>query len=324
MAFKVALIACDKSGFPEWVPGKLAESGIDFKAKLCRDEADFIEFAGDADVIWTLRLNRVITPESLPKLKKCKAIMRSGSGVEGLPVEEATRLGIWIANTPEAIAETVADHAIALLFAVVRQIPFYERAVRRGVWNALGPSRIRWHISGQTLGLVGFGQIARHVAAKMSGFKMRLLCYDPFVQPEVMARHQVQAASLDDLLVNADFISVHCPLNNKTRHLIGLPEFARMKKTALLINTSRGPVLDEDALLQALQTGQIAGAGLDVLTEEPPPANHPLLSLENVVFSPHIAAFSDEFDQKFWECSVAAIKDFKRGHWQEHSVNRVE
>ncbi len=323
MAFKVALIACDKSGVPEWVPGKLAESGIEFKTKRCKDEAEFLDFAGEADVVWTLGPNLVIKPQSLPKLKNCKAIMRSGSGVDGLPIEEATRLGIWISNTPEAIAECVADHAIALLFAVARQIPFYDGEVRKRVWNQAGTDCLRWHFSGQTFGLVGFGQIARYVAAKLAGFKMKFICHDPYVKEGIMEKAGVLPVGFDELLEKSDFISVHCPLTDTTRHLFNESALRKMKKSALLINTSRGAVIDENALVKALKEGRLAAAGLDVMEQEPPPKDHPLLSLPHVVITPHIAAFSDEFTQKFWECSVAAIKDFQQGRWQQHSVNRV-
>ncbi len=323
MQFNVVMVARDQSDLPAWVPEQLARSGIGFRARNCTDGADFVAFAAEADVVWTIAVNRVVTAETLARLPRCKAVIRSGSGVDGLPLDAATELGIWVANTPESIAESVADQAIALLFAVIRQIPFYDRSVRRGAWNAPGVTPLRWHISGQTLGLIGFGHIARQMASKLSGFRLRIVCHDPFVKPETMSSYGVEAVTLDDLLAVSDFVSVHCPLNKHTARLLGAAEFRRMKKTAIVINTSRGGVLDEQALLHALQTGEIGGAGLDVLTEEPPSADHPLFKLDNVVLSPHIAAFSDEFDRKFWECSIAALRDFQQGRWQEHSVNKL-
>lgn len=310
VSFKVKLVTSNESELPPWVSAKLLENGIAFGAKKCVSEAEFLEFAGDSDVVWTMGVNQVITAGSLTKLKCCKAVLRSGSGVDGLPLKEAERLGIRIANTPEAISGTVAEHTVALLFALVRQIPQHDSAVKNGVWNS-DAVWAKWHVHGQALGLIGFGHIPRHVVKMLQGFEMKFLVCDPYADQKILQDYGAQSATLDELLEKSDFVSVHCPLSPDTRHLLGEEEFKKMKSNAFLINTSRGAVIDENALLAALKNGWIAGAALDVMEEEPPPENHPLLKQKNVLVTPHIAAFSDEFLKKFWESSINVLVDIK-------------
>ena len=216
--------------------------------------------------------------------------------MDALPCAEAKELGIEVLNTPESIAESVAEHAVTLLFALIRRVVHYDKGVRAGDWEL--PNGMNWHISGRTLGLVGYGRIARLVEQMVSGFRMKVLHYDPFV-PDSM--------DLDELLKEADYVSLHCPLTDDTRGLIDARRLALMKPNALLVNTSRGPVVEESALVEALKNGTIAGAALDVLCEEPPPKNHPLFGLDNVILTPHIAAFSADFEKNFWTCSAQKI-----------------
>ena len=218
---------------------------------------------------------------------------------DALPCDVAKELGVAVLNTPESISECVAEHAVSLLFAVIRRIPHYDRAVRAGNWEL--PNGMNWHISGRTLGLVGYGRIGRTVERMVSGFGMKVIHYDPFV---------ADSMPLDDLLAQSDYVSLHCPLTDETRGLIDARRLSLMKRNAILINTSRGPVVDEQALVAALKDGTIAAAGLDVLCEEPPPTDHPLFALDNVVLTPHIAAFSADFEKNFWSCSAAKIISF--------------
>jgi D-3-phosphoglycerate dehydrogenase len=306
-SLKVSLITSDKKDIPAWVVEELENSGIDLTAKKCKSAQDLIATAKDANVIWTQGKNETLTPELLPEFKNCKAIMRSGSGLDDMPVEAAKKLGIKVLNTPEAIAETVAEHAVALLFALTRQLPQHDKAAKNGKWDS-GASWAKWHVVGQTLGLIGFGLIARHVAKMLKGFDMRLLVYDPYVDPKFLSEFGAEQCSREKLFKEADFLSVHSPLNEETRHSIGCNEFKMMKKNALLINTSRGAVIDEEALINALKNGEIAGAGLDVTEEEPPAKDNPLLGMDNVIITPHIAAFSDEFTYKFWKASIEKLK----------------
>ncbi len=258
-----------------------------------------VEFAADAELVWMFGPNRGLTGDALRRLPKCRAIFRSGSGVDALPCAVAKELGVAVLNTPESISECVAEHAVSLLFAAIRRIPHYDREVRAGNWEL--PNGMDWHISGRTLGLVGYGRIGRAVERMVSGFNMRVIHYDPFSPDSV---------PLDDLLAQSDYVSLHCPLTDETRGLIDARRLALMKPKAILVNTSRGPVVDETALIEALKNGTIAAAALDVLVEEPPPADHPLFALDNVVLTPHIAAFSADFEKNFWGCSADKIIAF--------------
>ena len=318
--FKVVLMDFDADAVPDWVGKALTEAGIDFAAHKCRTSAELAEHAGDADVVWNWG-SRVMTAESLAALPHCAGIIRTGSGTDNIPVEEATRRGIVVVNMPEAHNDAVSNHAIGLLFAVMRQISLHDRAVRAGEWSQA--RRVPgWHLHGQTLGLVGFGLIARLVAKKMRGFDLTLLAYDPYVSAEAMAKEAVRAASLDELLASSDFVLVHCPLTQETFHLIGERELRRMKPSAILINTARGPVIDEPALVRALTEGWIAAAGLDVLEQEPPAPDNPLFKLSNTVLTPHVAGQSDEDQQLCWRMSVEAAIAFAQGRWPHTYVNR--
>jgi D-3-phosphoglycerate dehydrogenase len=318
--FKVVLMDRDLDTVPEWVVQKLAEQGIVFDARKCGSMAEVAKCAGDADVVWNWG-SRTITPEGLASLPQCAAIIRTGSGTDNVPVEEATRRGIVVANTPEAHNDAVSDHAIGLLFAVMRQIPARDRMVRAGEWQHARTNR-HWHLHGQTLGLVGFGLIARLLAKKMRGFDMTILAYDPFVSGEAMASQGVRQTGLDELLASSDFVFLHCPLTKETHHLIGERELRLMKPSAILINTARGPVVDEPALVRALTEGWIAAAGLDVLEDEPPAPDNPLFKLDNTVITPHAAGFSDEDEDLCWRLSVESAIAFKQGRWPRSYVNR--
>jgi D-3-phosphoglycerate dehydrogenase len=324
-SFKAALVALDARKVPDWLVDKLQSENVDLVVKNCLSAPEFLACAGDADLVWVFGGNKFVSPENLgpllPQLERCGAILRTGSGTDNVPVERATQLGIIVANTPEAIADNVADHAIGLIFAVIRQIALHARLVREGVWDR-SQGWPNWHLSGQTLGLVGFGHIGQLVARKMSGFEMKILVYDPVVNEEVIRKLHCHPSTLDDLLRQSDYVSLHCPLTKGTRHLLGEREFAMMKKSAVFVNTTRGGVVNEQALLRALTEGWIAAAGLDVLESEPPPADHPLLKLPNTVITPHIAGYSDGSEDTFWRDSVQVVLDFAGGRWPRWVVNR--
>lgn len=319
--FKVVLVDLDGTTVPGWVGEALAKEGIAFVARECKTSEELARHAGDADVVWNFG-SHVVTAESLAALPQCGGIIRTGSGTDNVPVEEATRRGIVVANTPEAHSDAVSDHAIGLLFAVMRQIAVQDRAVRSGEWNATR-GRPGWHLYGQTLGLVGFGHAARLVAKKMRGFELTLLVHDPYVSADVMAREGVRAANLDTLLSGSDFVFLHCPLTKETYHLLGERELRQMKPSAILINTARGAVIDEPALVRALTESWIAAAGLDVLEQEPPSADHPLFKLDNAVITPHIAGYSDEHQEIAWRLSVEAAIALAQGRWPRSCVNRA-
>jgi D-3-phosphoglycerate dehydrogenase / 2-oxoglutarate reductase len=314
---KVALVANDMAPTPEWVVRQLAEQAVELTERACRGPDDVADAAEDADVVWVMGGSRIVTADVLARLRRCRVILRTGAGTDNIPVDEAHRLGILVANTPEATMHQVAEHAVGLLLAVVRQIPAQDRLVRQGVWdrNRAWPD---WSLTGRTFGLVGFGRIARLVAHKVSGFDMTVLAFDPAVDTAEMSEHSVEKSSLEELLKRSDFVSLHVPLTEGSRHLIGEKELRQMKPRAILINTARGSIIDEAALVRALREGWIAGAGLDVLESEPATPDHPLLSLDTVVVTPHIASYSDRFAEAFWSHSVRTLIEIAQQrppHW---------
>jgi D-3-phosphoglycerate dehydrogenase / 2-oxoglutarate reductase len=308
---KVAMVANDLKPTPEWVGRQLTEQGIELLERDCSVASEVVETAALADVVWTMGGSRVITPDVLPLLRKCRAILRTGTGTDNIPVEEATRLGIVVANTPEVTMHQVAEHAIGLLFAVIRQIARQDRLVRQGVWDRY-QAWPDWHLVGQTFGLVGFGRIARLVARKISGLELNLIACDPALGAGVLAAQGIEKVTLDELFSRSDFISVHVPLSEKTRHSIGEHQLRLMKPKAVLINTARGEIIDQQALVRALSERSIAGAGLDVLDPEPPAPDDPILGLDNVVITPHIAGYSDLFREGFWKHSVETLLAISR------------
>ncbi|MBI3838581.1 MAG: phosphoglycerate dehydrogenase [Planctomycetia bacterium] len=316
---KVALVYLDGQGVPGWVPESLEREGIELTIGECATRAELAQHGGDADVVWLFGGGRVLNG-NLDAIPRCWAILRTGSGTDNVPVEDATGRGIVVANTPAAHSDAVADHVIGLMFAVVRRIAALDRAVRAGRWDQVSGEPLN-SIQGRTLGLVGFGHIARELARKLSGFAMKVLAYDPYVDAETMAAHAVEPVELATLLPRSDFVSLHCPLTPRTKSLIGEKELRSMKSTAVLINTSRGPVVDERALQRALAEGWIAAAGLDVIYEEPPAPDHPFFQFENVVLTPHSAGISAGGLELRWRLSIETLVALAGRRWPPSCVN---
>lgn len=232
-----------------------------------------------------------VTAEVIGAAPRLKVIGRAGIGVDNIDVDAATERGIVVLNTPDANATTTAELAVAHLFSLSRHLPQADRSVRRGEWQR---SRFMGQeIAGKTLGIIGFGTIGRIVADRALGLRMRVTAYDPFVTREAFAQAGVEPLELDALLEAADYVTLHCPLLAKTRNLIDTARLARMKPQAFLINCARGGLVDEEALCEALRSGRIAGAALDVYSQEPP-SESPLLGLDNVLFTPHLGASTHE------------------------------
>ena len=320
---KVALVDLDGQTVPDWVRQSLDREGIQLVVHDCMTRADLAARAADADVVWLFGGSRVLHGGNLAAVPRCRAILRTGSGTDNVPVDEASRRRIVVANTPAAFSDGASDHLIALLFAVVRRVAVLDRAVRLGRWEQAAARPLN-SVQGRTLGLVGFGRIAREVTRKLSGFGMRVLAYDPYVGPEALAALGVAPATLDELLSEADYVSLHCPLTAETRHLIGERELRRMRPTAILLNTSRGPVIDEAALVRALAGGWVAGAGLDVLEHEPPDRDNPLLKMDNVVLTPHFAGCSADGVENRWRLSVETLLALARHQSPPSWVNQEQ
>jgi D-3-phosphoglycerate dehydrogenase len=273
----------------------LERAGCEVTVITSRNEDELIEAARDADGIIA---PPVFSRKFLEALTRCKVIACSSIGMDKVEaVDLATEKGIVLSNVPDVFVDEVANHTMALLLASVRWIVPVAQYVKDGGWGARGQGRrpigAIHRITGETLGLVGFGNIARAVARRAAGFDLKLIAYDPFVPRELFLEYGARQATLGQVLQDSDFVSLHVPLMPETHHLIGAPELGLMKRDAILINTCRGPVVDEGALIAALQAGQILGAGLDVTEQEPVESDNPLLQMPNVVLTPHMASASD-------------------------------
>lgn len=236
-----------------------------------------------------------ITRDSLSRADKLKVIGRAGVGVDTIDVDAATERRIPVLTAPAGNTVSAAELTMALLLALARRVPAADRSMRAGEWDRKSFNGVELY--GKTLGLVGAGRIGGEVAVRARAFGMRVLAFDPFLNPDRATALGVETAELDDLLSRADVLSVHVPLSDETHHLIGEAQLARLKPTAFVLNVARGGVVDEEALLRALQNKQIAGAALDVYSTEPLPADHPFRTLPNVVLTPHLGASTAEAQQ---------------------------
>ncbi len=246
----------------------------------------------EADGLLSLLTDK-IDPELMDACPKLRVVSNMAVGFDNIDVPSATERGILAGNTPGVLTETTADFAFALLMAAARRIVEGEDYVRAGKWQTWGPMLLMGpDVHHSTLGLVGLGRIGVEMAKRARGFDMRVIYYDVFRREDVEREMGLEYAPLDDVLAQADFVSIHTPLTPDTRHLMNRERLAKMKRTGVLINTSRGPVVETDALAEALQSGQIAYAALDVTDPEPLPADHPLVHLPNCIVVPHIASAS--------------------------------
>jgi D-3-phosphoglycerate dehydrogenase / 2-oxoglutarate reductase len=287
------LIAITDTPFPSLDPAKQALAKLDPEYRMAKSPAaeDILAVARDADAV--LVTYAKLPGELLRQLTKCKAIGRFGLGVDNIDLTAAKALGIAVNYVPDYCLREVSDHAMALLLALARKVTLSNKLVQSGRWEVPPITPLR-RLEGQVLGLIGFGNIPRALAPKAKAFGLRVVTHDPYVQPEVLAKAAVEDASFDALLGMSDFISVHAPLSAATRGLINAAAFAKMKQGALLINTARGPLIDEAALIAALDSGQLGGAALDVVASEPLAKDSALLGRDNVILTPHTAFYSVE------------------------------
>jgi len=285
----------------------------------CKTEDEVIEAARGADAI--LSVFSPLTRHVIETLQDCKVIVRYGIGVDNIDVEAATEHNIVVANVPDFCFEEVSNHVMALLLACAKKLAILNNNTRQGRWGhfpaPMGP------IHGQVLGLVGCGNIGQAVAKKAQCFSLRILGYDPYIGESVAREHGITLVSLPELLKESDFVSVHTPLTKETRHIIGENEFRLMKPSAYFINTARGAVVDEQALIKALREKWIAGAGLDVFEKEPIDPNNPLLKMDNVVVTPHCASYSDASFSLLRRRVGEAAASVLSGRWPRSVVNKT-
>jgi D-3-phosphoglycerate dehydrogenase len=316
-AFRV-VVTDDRFGDYRQEDAVLAELGSRVEVLDLSDGRD--EPLADADAIL---VNLHPLPAALIRsLRRCRVISRYGVGYDNVDVEAATEAGIWVARVPDYCTEDVSDHALALLLACVRRIPFVDRRVREGAWNLRSEQPAR-RIAGKTLGIVGYGRSGHALHRKVSGLGLaRVLVCDPGRYPRDILAEGGQPAALDALLEEADFVSLHVPLNPDTRHLLGPAQFSRMRPQAILVNTSRGPVVDEAALAAALASGQLGYAGLDVFEHEPLGAASPLAGLANAVLSDHTGYYSEESLVELKTKAARNVAAVLRGGEPPYPVNR--
>jgi len=280
--------------------------------------AEIIELAPRADAILTCWKD--VPPEALDIAPDCKVVSRYGIGLDNIPIGRATELGMLVTNVPDFCLEEVSDHVMALLLATARQLLPLARNPDRSDWTRETPRPIP-RVRGQTLGLIGFGNIARALVPKALGFGLRVIAYTPRLRQSDAPEGVEVTNDLAALLSTSDYISIHCPLTEETAHIIDEAALAQMKSSALLINTSRGGVIDEEARIRALQDGRIGGAALDVTDPEPPSADNPLLALENVIVTPHAAFYSVAATAELARKAAANVVTVLQGGVPETLVN---
>jgi D-3-phosphoglycerate dehydrogenase len=276
----------------------------------------------DAEVILTTRIR--FAPEVLPTLERCRLIVRYGIGVDTIDLAAATECGIVVANAPTYCMNEVADHAAGLALSLARRIPWLDRQVRAGNWSTVQQELWGVHrLSRLTFGVIGLGKIGRLLARRMAPFGFRMLGYDPYLSDEQIRALGATPAGLDDLLRESDIVSLHVPLTPQTRHLIDAAKLSLMKPSAAIVNTSRGPVIDEAALIQALQEDRLFGAALDVLDQEPPALDNALLRMDplRVILTPHFAAASEEVNPEVHQEVSAAAAAILDNRWPAATMN---
>jgi D-3-phosphoglycerate dehydrogenase len=296
----------------------LEDAGIKFAHSTSLTFArDYPVYAPLADAVLMQVSFRINTAQALG-LTKCKIISVLGVGYDNVPLEAANERGILVCTVPDYCVAEVSDHTMALLLALARRVTRFNNEVRQGSWQPIHNGM--FCLAGQILGLVGFGRIARAVAKKAAAFDLRVLSCDPYVEARTMAALNTEKADLATLLKRSDYVSLHVPLESSTKSLIGPQELSLMKRNACLINTSRGSLIDEHALAEALRNGVIAGAALDVMQEEPPEANNYLLKTDKTIITPHVAYYSE---QSLLRLRRTAVENVIRALEGEQPVNVI-
>lgn len=286
----------------------------------CLTEDEVIAAAGDADAI--LVREAPVSARVIDALPRCRAVVRYGVGVDNIDLEHARKRRIYVANVPGYGTEEVSDHAAALLLACIRNLRVRDANLRQGRFETDIREPI-FRTTGKTLGLVGYGLIGRALHRKWKGFLPRqVLVFDPFAPPEAIREDGAEAAELDALLAQSDYVSLHAPLTAQTRHIINTETLGRMKPTAILVNTARGELIDEKALVAALAEGRIAAAGLDVFEQEPLSHDHPFIGMPNVVLSGHVGWYSKDAVKELQTRGAQEIVRVLSGHAPQCWVNR--
>ena len=291
-------------------------SKIDAELVEVTDPSTLADAVKDADAV--INTYAQMTPEIIGSMENCKLIIRNGIGVNTIDVDACNAKGIMVANIPTYCIEEVATHAITLMLTLNRKIFLYNRTVREGIWDVKEGMKINSTV-GATLGLVGFGRIPRLINDRAQALGMKVLAYDPFVTAENAAEAGATKAEMDQIIAESDFISIHCPLIPDTRGMFNYEVFQKMKDSAYLINTARGPIVNEPDLVRALEEGLIGGAGLDVLMEDKGQTDHPLYKFENCIITPHAAWYSETSILRRRTQTVDSVIEVLTGSGEPHS-----
>ncbi|MBM3949163.1 MAG: C-terminal binding protein [SAR202 cluster bacterium] len=297
----------------------LAKAGISLFAAPDAHEETLASLAKDADGILTCFAK--VTGKVLEAAPKCKVVGRYGVGVDNIDVETATKLGIAVTYVPDYCVDEVSDHAMTLLLAWNRRIVLFDTSTKITGWGRVALSMPIMRLRGKKLGVVGFGRIGRVTAFKAQAFGMEILAHDAVIPADQIAKHGAKPVDMSTLLREADFVTLHVPLIQQTRGIIGKAQLAMMKPTAVLINTARGPLVDEAALVEALKAKRIAGAALDVLVDNNPPKDHPLLGFDNVLITPHVAFYSKEAVLELEERAAREVVRVLQGQMPDNLYN---
>lgn len=309
------------------VSDKLAESGllplneapnvdVDVYTELTPDQ--LIEVIPQYDAL-LVRSSTQVTAALLRAGSKLQVVARAGIGVDNIDLDAATQAGVIVVNAPTGNVVAAAEHTIAMLMALARSIPLANQHVQEGRWNR--SSFMGVEVRDKTLGIVGFGRIAREVSERAAGLGMKIIAYDPYVTADFAAQRGVELVTLDELVSRCDFLTVHVPMTETTRHMIDRERLAQMKKGARLLNVARGGIIEEAALADAINSGHIAGAAIDVFEVEPPPADSPLRGNPKIILTPHLGGSTVEAQEKVAEDVAVQVLDILSGRPARYAVN---
>ena len=320
--FKVVLIANDDHPIPDWVSKKFAEAGIDYVYQQCYSREDLQKCAGDANVLWLMSSRKGLVVEgNMNVFKKAGAVIKCGSGTDNIHHEACTKRGIIVAHTPEDPTEPTSDHFIAMLFTAVRQTARQDRLIRRGEWDPKAALPIG-HFRGAELGLIGFGRIGKTIVRKLSGFQMKIQVFDPYVDAATIEAAGCKKVELEELLKKSQFVLVACPLAKETKGLLGEKELRVMRPDAVLVNVARAGIVEEKALVKALEEGWIKAAAFDTLEHHPLKPDDELLSLENLNLTPHMGGYPASYPDSVFESVVDVIIGMSKMQMPKWIVNR--
>ena len=298
----------------------LGPVGAEIVPTAAESEDEFIAAARDADAI--MAQGRQMTAKIINSLERCRVIALGSVGADSVDVDAATARSIPVTNVPDIFIEEVADHAMMLILATYRRVLVQDRMARDGRWAEGRPALSQIpRLMGQTLGFVSFGHVARLTARRAAPFGVRMLAYDPYIEELVMSDHGVEPVGLTELLQRSDIVSMHAPSTTEAHHMLTDEHFRLMKPGALFVNTGRGPTVDEAALIRALEEGWIGGAGLDVLETEPPDLENPLLAMDKVIITPHVASASMRMTPEARRRVGQEIALVLSGRWPRTCVN---